>query len=161
MLLSLGISENAAKRALYHTGNVSSDLAAAWVFENVENPELHQPFSPPSHSQVSAPDFTGMKAAMDASRQFKMVFVVNSSLKMGAGKMAAQVGHATLALYKTLLVAHSEQLNVREWEEKGATKVVIKGESAEHLIALKQTADSQGIRNFLVADAGKSSDSLL
>ena len=69
--------------------------------------------------------------------------------------------HEPLALYKTLLVAHSEQLNVREWEEKGATKVVIKGESAEHLIALKQTADSQGIRNFLVADAGKSSDLLL
>ena len=157
----MGISENAAKRALYHTGNMSSELAAAWVFENVENPELHQPFSPPSHSQVTTPDYTGMKAAMDASRQFKMVFVVNGSLKMGVGKVAAQVGHGTLALYKTLLVAHSEQLNVREWEEKGAVKVVVKGENDEHLIALKQTADSQGIRNYLIADAGKSSDSLL
>ena len=152
----MGISENAAKRALYHTGNLSSELAAAWVFENVENPELHQPFSPPAQSQVRTHDYVGMKAAMDASRQFKMVFVVNSSLKMGVGKTAAQVGHATLALYKTLLVAHTEQLNVRDWEEKGATKIVTKGESAEHLIALKQTADSQGIRNYLIADAGES-----
>ena len=151
----MGISENAAKRALYHTGNLSSELAAAWVFENVENPELHHPFSPPTHSQVKTPDYTGMKAAMDASRQFKMVFVVNGSLKMGVGKTAAQVGHATLALYKTLLVAHSEQLNVREWEEKAATKIVTKGENAEHLFALKQAADSHGIRNYLVADAGK------
>lgn len=156
VLLSMGISENAAKRALYHTGNLSAELAAAWVFENVENPELHQPFSPSSQSQVKPPDYRGMKAAMDASRLFKMVFVVNSSLKMGIGKTAAQVGHATLALYKTLLIAHAEQLNVREWEEKGAMKIVLKGENAEHLIALKQTADSQGIRNFLIADAGKS-----
>ena len=29
-----------------------------------------------------------------------MVFVVNTSLKMGSGKMAAQVGHAAVGLYK-------------------------------------------------------------
>ena len=34
-------------------------------------------------------------------RTHKMVFVANMSLKMGAGKMAAQVGHACLGVYRT------------------------------------------------------------
>jgi hypothetical protein len=34
------------------------------------------------------------------SQPHKMIFVVNTSLKMGAGKMAAQVAHASVALYK-------------------------------------------------------------
>lgn len=29
-----------------------------------------------------------------------MIFVANMALKMGVGKLAAQVGHATLAVYK-------------------------------------------------------------
>ena len=32
-----------------------------------------------------------------------MVFVVNSELKMGVGKVAAQVAHAALGLHRTLL----------------------------------------------------------
>lgn len=37
------------------------------------------------------------------SRTHKMVFVANMGLKMGTGKLAAQVGHATLAVYKQVL----------------------------------------------------------
>jgi PTH2 family peptidyl-tRNA hydrolase len=37
-----------------------------------------------------------------------MVFLVRMDLKMGLGKMAAQVGHATLGAYKQL-VADSEK----------------------------------------------------
>lgn len=33
---------------------------------------------------------------------YKMVFVVNTELDMGAGKIAAQVGHAAVGLYKIL-----------------------------------------------------------
>ena len=33
---------------------------------------------------------------------YKMVFVVNMELDMGAGKIAAQVGHAAVGLYKIL-----------------------------------------------------------
>ena len=32
-----------------------------------------------------------------------MVFVVNSELQMGVGKVAAQVAHAALGLHRTLL----------------------------------------------------------
>lgn len=33
---------------------------------------------------------------------YKMVFVVNTELNMGVGKVAAQVGHAAVGLYKVL-----------------------------------------------------------
>lgn len=33
-------------------------------------------------------------------RSHKMIFVANMSLKMGVGKLAAQVGHATLGVYR-------------------------------------------------------------
>ena len=33
---------------------------------------------------------------------YKMVFVVNTELNMGVGKIAAQVGHAAVGLYKIM-----------------------------------------------------------
>ena len=38
-----------------------------------------------------------------------MVFVANTSLKMGAGKMAAQVGHATLGVYQQVKEEKTER----------------------------------------------------
>ena len=148
----MGMTENAARRGLYFTGNNSPDAAAAWVFENIENPELHQPFNP----QVTKPDLKALHSKLDESRAYKMVFVVNMSLGMGVGKVAAQVGHATLALYKTLLTDIIQQVNVREWEEKGgAAKVVLKGKDADHLLALKRSADTHMIPSYIIKDAGK------
>lgn len=43
---------------------------------------------------------SGVHSTSVINRQHKMVFVVNMSLKMGAGKLAAQVGHATLGVYR-------------------------------------------------------------
>ena len=45
----------------------------------------------------------GMEGFLDDSDFYKMVFVVNGSLDMGVGKVAAQVAHATLALYKIVI----------------------------------------------------------
>lgn len=152
----MGITENAAQRGLYFTGNTSADHAASWVFENLENPDLHRPFSPPAASaDKTKPGASVLQAILDESRAYKMVFVVNSSLKMGVGKIAAQVGHATLALYKTLLVELSDQHGVRNWEESGAKKIVLRGESTEHLLTLKSAAEAKHIPSFLVRDAGK------
>lgn len=38
--------------------------------------------------------------SLKCSRSHKMIFVANMSLKMGTGKLAAQVGHATLGVYR-------------------------------------------------------------
>ena len=50
----------------------------------------------------------------------KMVFAVNSSLKMGTGKIAAQVGHACLGLHR-ILMREQEQYGelLLQWEACG------------------------------------------
>lgn len=40
-------------------------------------------------------------------RTHKMVLVANMSLKMGTGKLAAQVGHATLGVYRQVPIDYS------------------------------------------------------
>lgn len=39
----MGIPENAAKHALFNTGNNSPDMAVAWYFDNMDNPILNEP----------------------------------------------------------------------------------------------------------------------
>lgn len=62
---------------------------------------------------------------LDAARsgdyqEYKMVFVVNSSLNMSPGKMAAQVGHGAIALYQDL-VARQDIYggSLLQWSENG------------------------------------------
>jgi hypothetical protein len=61
---------------------------------------------------------------------FKMVFVVRMDLKMGLGKMAAQVGHATLGAYKRLSQLSDKDAVAEhalfEWTETGQKKIVVK-----------------------------------
>ena len=49
-----------------------------------------------------------------------MVFVVNTELQMGLGKIAAQVGHAAVGLYK-ILTSKPEKYDymVSQWEDFG------------------------------------------
>lgn len=37
----MGISENAARHAVYNTGNSSADMAVTWYFENMNNESLN------------------------------------------------------------------------------------------------------------------------
>jgi uncharacterized UBP type Zn finger protein len=39
----MGISRNASEKGLYYTGNGSADVAADWIFEHVNDPDLHSP----------------------------------------------------------------------------------------------------------------------
>ena len=145
----MGISENAASRGLYHTGNTSPDLAATWVFDHIEDPDLHEPFHPSPLPPLSPPSLP-----LEA-RSLKMVFVVNTSIGMGVGKIASQVAHATLALYKTLLLAPAEQRAVEEWEGGGAKKIVLKGRDAEYLMELREEARKRSVPFFVTSDAGE------
>lgn len=57
---------------------------------------------------------------LEAGDFFKMVFVVNGELGMGLGKVAAQVAHAALALYR--IVQENEQVYremLLSWEQFG------------------------------------------
>jgi len=93
---------------------------------------------------------------------YKMVFVVNSELGMGVGKIAAQVAHAALGLNRLLLQkeeemdAESDELGpLAFWEEyDGEKKICLKGESTQHLLDLKNQMSNSGLECYLVRDAG-------
>lgn len=169
LIVGVGISENAAKRALYNTGNDNAELAVSWVFENIGDPELHQPFFPPVMTKPltkgavmgfgavyhSYDEMTGPMSESERGTEYKMVLVANTSLKMGVGKVAAQVGHAVLGLYHCLEVQHDHKPGLSEWEGRGAKKIVLKGNDTQHLLDLKQKALELQIANILIHDAGR------
>lgn len=166
LIVGMGISENAAKRALFYTGNDNAELAVAWVFENIENPELHTPFEPPSmitlHSKGApmgpGPVFHSVDELIGQlvdEMSYKMVFVVNLELKMSPGKIAAQVGHATLGLYKYLQSQQDQRARLEQWEERGSKKVVLRGNDVRQMLDLKKKAYELHIANMMVHDAGK------
>ena len=166
LIVGMGISENAAKRALFYTGNDNAELAVAWVFENIENPELHTHFEPPSmitlHNQTApmgpGPVFHSIDELLGQlvdEVSYKMVFVVNMELKMSTGKIAAQVGHATLGLYKYLQSQQDQRAGLEIWEERGSKKVVLCGNDVRQMLDLKKKAYELHIANIMVHDAGK------
>jgi peptidyl-tRNA hydrolase len=80
----------------------------------------------------------------------KQVIVVNESLRLPAGKLAAQVAHASIGAF--VQARHSEQT---EWLASGMTKVVLGCASTEALLALQEQAAAAALPQFLVADAGR------
>lgn len=51
---------------------------------------------------------------------YKMVFVVNTELGMGVGKIAAQVGHAAVGLYKVMASKPGKyDYMVTQWDDFG------------------------------------------
>ncbi|CAG2171875.1 unnamed protein product [Oppiella nova] len=85
-----------------------------------------------------------------------MVFIVNASLEMGVGKIAAQVAHAALGMHQLLLQdEHKFGESLIRWSEFGETKIVLKGESTQHLVELEKQALSAGLPSYLVQDAGR------
>ena len=166
LIVGMGISENAAKRALFYTGNDNAELAVAWVFENIENPELHTHFEPPSmitlHNQTApmgpGPVFHSIDELLGQlvdEVSYKMVFVVNVELKMSPGKIAAQVGHATLGLYKYLQSQQEQRAGLEVWEDRGSKKIVLRGNDVRQMLDLKKKAYELHIANIMVHDAGK------
>jgi len=83
----------------------------------------------------------------------RMYFVVRTDLKMGAGKVASQVAHAAIMLYKRA-VKESPQL-VRSWELRGQPKIVLKAPGGhDELVRLEAEASAAGVVTAVVRDAG-------
>lgn len=80
----------------------------------------------------------------------KQVIVVNHSLKLPPGKLAAQVAHASVA---ALLEAGEEAR--QRWLDEGMPKVVLKGEDEALLVKLQAEAQARHIPAQLIRDAGR------
>ena len=71
---------------------------------------------------------------------------------MGAGKIAAQVGHACVLGAERVLELHPDWYN--EWVRSGQEKVVVKVSSLKQLEQVKRHAISLGLPWSEVTDAG-------
>ncbi|KAA3672542.1 peptidyl-tRNA hydrolase, PTH2 family [Paragonimus westermani] len=82
----------------------------------------------------------------------KMVLVVRTDLNMGKGKIAAQCSHAALDCFQ-----YAQEQNpslLAAWEEQGQPKIVLKSDSLQELELLSTKADSLGLVNSIIHDAG-------
>ena len=82
----------------------------------------------------------------------KQAIVVRSDLKMGKGKVAAQVAHASLASAEAAREKKSTWYD--GWKEEGQAKIVLKVESEAELRELFRRARSAGLPASLVQDKG-------
>ncbi len=81
----------------------------------------------------------------------KMVIVVNSSIKMGCGKMAAQVAHAAVECAFTSYRKNEDIF--QKWMEEGQKKVVLKAPEKE-IMKIEREAEEMGINVVMIKDAG-------
>ena len=82
----------------------------------------------------------------------KQVIVIRTDLKMGKGKLATQVAHASVtAFYKTL--ENNRSLGIK-WIEEGQKKIVLKVSSEEELNNIYERAIKEGLIAVKIYDAG-------
>ena len=82
----------------------------------------------------------------------KLVCVVNQSLKMGKGKIAAQVGHASVQSFLEAGVSHPSHVEV--WLASGQKKICLKTPDESAFETLIHQAKQQDVPFHLVRDAG-------
>jgi PTH2 family peptidyl-tRNA hydrolase len=79
---------------------------------------------------------------------YKQVIIIRRELNMSKGKTAVQTAHASLGAF---LLANKRA--VRTWKQEGQKKVVV-ATTLSKILELHRRAESLGIANFLVQDAG-------
>jgi PTH2 family peptidyl-tRNA hydrolase len=79
--------------------------------------------------------------------EHKQVIVVRSDLKLGKGKLAAQVAHASVS-------AADKSPYKAEWLAGGQKKTVLKCSGEKELLEILQQARSAGLPAALIEDAG-------
>jgi peptidyl-tRNA hydrolase, PTH2 family len=91
-----------------------------------------------------------------AHAPYKMVLIVNQSLSMGKGKIAAQCSHAAVGCYKRARRVCPAAL--KAWEWTGCAKIAVKNQSTDPDVEFQEIATraaAKGIPMHLVEDAGR------
>jgi len=76
--------------------------------------------------------------------------IVNVSLGMDKGKIAAQSSHAAVSVLDKV-----DKKIVDEWKKSGMKKIVLKIDSTKELVELFQSAKNGGLPCALITDAGR------
>jgi PTH2 family peptidyl-tRNA hydrolase len=82
----------------------------------------------------------------------KQAIVARQDIKMGKGKLAAQVAHASLSAAEEAM--RKRKSWYEEWKDEGQKKVVLKVHSEEELRELFRTAKIADLPAALVEDRG-------
>ena len=82
----------------------------------------------------------------------KLVLVVNNDLKMGKGKIAAQVGHASVSA--TLKAGEHNPVALDSWLKSGQKKICLKT-TYDELMEISAKAKTNKIQIVEINDAGK------
>jgi peptidyl-tRNA hydrolase, PTH2 family len=80
----------------------------------------------------------------------KQVIIVDDSLHLPKGKLAAQVAHAALAAF-----LECDEYERAAWLQEGMPKVVLRVNSGAALMELYEKALQDGIPAVLIEDAGR------
>lgn len=167
LLIGMGISKIAAEHALYYTGNQSAEAAASYVFDNPDIDAMtpveefkrskRKSNKPPTQDKPEneADSSSDEETGPARTDTYKMVFVVNLALNMGVGKIASQVAHASLGIYRLLTEFDHMRAILEDWESDGEKKVVLRGDNHIHLQELEALAKSNQLFSYLIHDAGR------
>lgn len=94
-----------------------------------------------------------MRHAGGGSGETKLAVAVRTDLGMGRGKIAAQVGHASVMALERVRASHPGW--AAEWLESGQAKVVVRAAGPKELQGLRARAVDLGVPWSEVADAGR------
>jgi peptidyl-tRNA hydrolase len=80
----------------------------------------------------------------------KQVIIINGSLKLPKGKLAAQVAHAAVASFVA-----APAKNQKAWLDAGMPKIVVSASNEKELLEYYQKAISARVPSQLIKDAGR------
>ncbi len=88
--------------------------------------------------------------------EIKQVIVVRTDLKMGKGKLAAQVAHGAVEAVFQILESEREEWRewLRLWRRMGQKKIVVKVQSERELREIYEKARDENLPAVIIADAG-------
>lgn len=88
---------------------------------------------------------------MNNMSKVKQAIVVRTDLKMGKGKIAAQVAHASLEAFEK--TKKKRPAWAKEWEKSGKAKIVLKVHSEEELMRFYKKVKAE-LPAVIIRDAG-------
>jgi peptidyl-tRNA hydrolase, PTH2 family len=80
----------------------------------------------------------------------KQAIVIRTDLKMGKGKIASQVAHASVEG-----VGRSSKARIDAWKSEGMKKVILKVSSEEEIFLLYERAKKEKLVSTIIRDAGR------
>lgn len=90
---------------------------------------------------------------MTSQYNYKQVIVVRKDLKMGKGKLAVQVAHASVSSYIEALSINREW--VEQWLREGQPKIVCKVLNIDELMQIYNAAKKENLPSVIIKDSGK------